>query len=68
MAFEFQGRYSPAAEEQTRAFFKTLSERDQRRFAALEARRLGWDRVCRGSPGVFDTDDPAGNRRMGPVA
>ena len=42
MAFEFQGRYTPAAEEQTRAFFKTLSERDQRRFAALEARRLGW--------------------------
>ena len=42
MAFEFQGRYSRAAEEQTRAFLITLSERDQRRFAALEARRLGW--------------------------
>jgi hypothetical protein len=42
MAFEFQGRYPPAAVAQTRAFFKTLSERDQRRFAALEAARLGW--------------------------
>ena len=42
MAFEFKGRYSPSAVEQTRAFFKTLSERDQRRFAALEAARSGW--------------------------
>ena len=41
MAFMFRKRYEPQAEEQTRAFFKTLSERDQRRFAALEARRLG---------------------------
>ena len=42
MAFGFRKRYEPAAEKQTQAFFKTLSERDQRRFAALEARRLGW--------------------------
>jgi 2-oxo-4-hydroxy-4-carboxy--5-ureidoimidazoline (OHCU) decarboxylase len=41
MAFVFRKRYEPQAEEQTRAFFKTLSERDQRRFAALEAQRLG---------------------------
>ena len=41
MTFVFGKRYDPEAEEQTRAFFKTLSERDQRRFAALEAQRLG---------------------------
>ena len=41
MAFVFRKRYTPQAEEQTRAFFMTLSERDQRRFAAVEARRLG---------------------------
>lgn len=42
MAFAFRRGYDVATEEQTRAFFNTLSERDQRRFAALEARRLGW--------------------------
>src|ERR1035437_853906 len=41
MAFVFRKRYEAQAEERTRAFFKTLSERDQRRFAALEAKRLG---------------------------
>ena len=41
MAFVFRKRYAPQAQEQTRAFFKTLSERDQRRFAAVEAKRLG---------------------------
>ncbi|GAB5515778.1 MAG: hypothetical protein Rhob2KO_35030 [Rhodopirellula baltica] len=30
-----------AAEQRSRAYFATLSEKDQRRFAALEAQRLG---------------------------
>lgn len=42
MAFVFRKQYEPEAQAQAQAFFKTLSERDQRRFAALEARRLGW--------------------------
>ena len=41
MAFVFQQRYEPHIEERMRAFWETLSERDRRRFAALEAARLG---------------------------
>jgi hypothetical protein len=41
MAFTFQKRYEPCVEEQMRAFERTLSEKDRRRFAALEAARLG---------------------------
>ena len=41
MAFVFQKRYEPRVEEQMRAFERTLSEKDRRRFAALEAVRLG---------------------------
>jgi hypothetical protein len=42
MAFVFEKRYEAHVEERMRAFFSTLSEKDQRRFAALEASRLGW--------------------------
>ena len=41
MAFVFQERYEPHVEERMRAFWQTLSERDRRRFAALEVARLG---------------------------
>lgn len=41
MAFVFQGRYESHVEEWMRAFSQTLSEKDRRRFAALEAARLG---------------------------
>ena len=41
MAFVFQERYEPHIEERMRRFWETLSERDRRRFAALEAARLG---------------------------
>jgi hypothetical protein len=41
MAFMFQERYEPDVEDRMRAFWQTLSERDRRRFAALEAARLG---------------------------
>jgi len=41
MAFVFQERYEPHIEERMRAFCQTLSEKDRRRFAALEAARLG---------------------------
>jgi len=34
-------RYEPPVEERMRAFERTLSEKDRRRFAALEAQRLG---------------------------
>jgi hypothetical protein len=41
MAFVFQQQYEPPVEERMRAFWQTLSERDRRRFASLEAARLG---------------------------
>jgi hypothetical protein len=41
MAFVFKHRYEPRVEERMRAFERTLSEKDRRRFAALEAARLG---------------------------
>ena len=42
MAFVFQKRYEPHVEDRMREFWQTLSERDRRRFAALEATRLGY--------------------------
>ena len=41
MAFVFQQRYESEVEERMRAFCETLSEKDRRRFSALEAARLG---------------------------
>ncbi len=41
MAFQFDNRLDAAAEQNMRDFFGTLSEKDQRRFAAVEARQLG---------------------------
>lgn len=41
MAFVFQERYDPQIEQRMRGFWETLSEKDRRRFAALEAARLG---------------------------
>lgn len=41
MAFVFQERYEPQVEARMRGFSQTLSEKDRRRFAALEAARLG---------------------------
>lgn len=45
MAFEFSLRYEPEIEERMRGFFQTLNEKDARRFAALEAKRLGYGGV-----------------------
>ncbi len=41
MAFEFTAQYSPEIEDRMRGFHQSLSEKDGRRFAALEAQRLG---------------------------
>jgi hypothetical protein len=41
MAFVFEKRYEPRVEDLMRAWERTLSEKDRRRFAALEAVRLG---------------------------
>ena len=45
MAFVFDNRLDAATEQNMRDFFGTLSEKDQRRFAALEARQLGYGGV-----------------------
>ena len=41
MAFTFRSQYEPAMEAQVRAFYETLSEKDRRRYVAIEAQRLG---------------------------
>ena len=41
MAFAFQAQYPPEVAERVRAIYATLSEKDQRRYAAVEAARLG---------------------------
>ena len=45
MAFVFDNRLDAATEQNMRDFFMTLSEKDQRRFAALEAKQLGYGGV-----------------------
>ena len=45
MAFEFDNGLDAATEQNMRDFFATLSEKDQRRFAALEAKQLGYGGV-----------------------
>ena len=45
MAFQFDNQFDAATEQNMRDFFATLSEKDQRRFAALEARQLGYGGV-----------------------
>ena len=45
MAFEFDKRLDAATEKNMQDFFATLSEKDQRRFAALEAKQLGYGGV-----------------------
>lgn len=41
MAFVFQEGYEPYVEARMREFYQTLSEKDRRRYVALEAARLG---------------------------
>ena len=41
MAFVFRPPYTSQLERQMRGFFDTLSEKDQRRYAAMEAVKLG---------------------------
>jgi hypothetical protein len=41
MAFSFQKTYSPDIEQLLRQYYQSLSEKDRRRFAALEAIKLG---------------------------
>ncbi len=45
MAFVFQSQYEPEFAAQVRAFYDTLSEKDQRRFVAVEAQRFGFGGV-----------------------
>lgn len=41
MAFAFQSQYEPELVAEVRAFYATLSEKDRRRYVAIEARRVG---------------------------
>ena len=41
MAFTFRSQYDPDVAKNMLAFYQTLSERDRRRYVAVEAQRLG---------------------------
>ena len=41
MAFTFRAHYAPEMAARIQGFYATLSEKDRRRYAAVEARRLG---------------------------
>jgi len=56
MAFTFHSQYPSDVEDGMRAFYKTLSEKDRRRFAALEACRLGHGGITYVA-GVFDCSE-----------
>ena len=77
MAFAFQKPYDPAIEHQLRQYYQSLSEKDRRRFAAVDASTLGHGgirdiaQVLGGDPHTVQAgmrerkhlpDDPAGTR------
>jgi DDE family transposase len=77
MAFYFQKAYGPAIEQQLRQYYQSLSEKDRRRFAAIQAITLGHGgiqdiaQVLGGDPQTVQEgmrelkhlpDDPAGKR------
>ena len=41
MAFVFSNQYDETTESQMQSFYETLSEKDRRRYAAMEAVKLG---------------------------
>ncbi|MCI0558853.1 MAG: hypothetical protein MN733_10185 [Nitrososphaera sp.] len=69
-------RYGSETESLMKAYFRTLSEKDRRRYAAVEAHKLGWggigyisklfeidnDTISRGLADLKESDDPADNR------
>jgi len=42
MAFVFSGKYAADVEATVLAFYETLSEKDQRRYVAVEAQQMGF--------------------------
>lgn len=42
MAFAFHGQFDPESEARLRGYYETLSEKDGRRFAVLQAKLLGY--------------------------
>lgn len=42
MAFQFKGQFDSECEARMRAYYETLSEKDGRRFAVLQAKLLGY--------------------------
>jgi len=46
MAFVFRKGYGSSTEQRREAFFQTLSEKDRRRYAAMEAMKLGHGEIA----------------------
>ena len=57
MAFDFQKPYSPDIEQQLRQYYQSLSEKDRRRFAAIEALTLGHGERGGGVEAAAEKDD-----------
>jgi hypothetical protein len=69
-------RYTEETEQLMKALFRTLSEKDRRRYAAVEAQKLGWGgmeyitgllgisdkTISQGLSDLKEAQDPAGNR------
>jgi hypothetical protein len=69
-------RYSSEIEHLMKVLFRTLSEKDRRRYAAIEAKKLGWggagyiselfgidyDTIRRGLADLQESEDRAGKR------
>ena len=64
MAVATTVRWDDKIERLMRNVFETLSEKDQRRFAAIQARQVG-DGLDRRSARLLDEDDQSGDRRTG---
>ena len=67
MAFMFTSQYDPAIEESLLAFYASLSEKDRRRFVALEAQRLGHGGITYVA-GVFGCSERTIERGMAELA
>lgn len=67
MAFTFQAEYELDIAKHLLAFYATLSEKDRRRFVAVEAKRLGYGGIAYVA-GVFDCSERTIERGMAELA
>ena len=67
MAFTFRSQYDPDVAKTMLAFYQTLSERDRRRYVAVEAQRLGHGGITYAAQ-VFDCSERTIERGLADLA